>query len=425
MRLIRPADAPRGGPVLSFIVLLRTSSQSMSSSSIETIAVHTGEHSDPNHPASSPDLTMASTFLMDTAEGFSINAFEDERPLMYTRWGNPTTLLLEKKLAAMESAEACLALASGMAATSTLLLGLLKSGDHVIVTPIHYPGTSELIRDLLPRFGISSSVVDPTDTAAIANAITPATKMIWIETPVNPTLAITDIKACADIAKAHKIQLVVDSTLATPIATRPIELGADFVVHSLTKYVGGHGDALGGCILGSKATLETLLSEAHVHYGGVISPFNAWLIVRGIATLPIRMRQHEETAMQIALFLDQHPEVARVNYPGLPSHPQHDLAKQQMANFGGLLSFQAKNRKRLLKRLPRDFKLFHHAVSLGHVRSLICYVDTEEVISASYNLNSTQQSAYRDWAGEGLFRISTGMENADELCEDIANVLGN
>ena len=397
----------------------------MTKHAIETLALHAGEHADPSNPASSPDLTMASTFLMDNAKGFSINAFEGERPLMYTRWGNPTTSVLEKKLAAMESAEACIACASGMAASATLLLGMLESGDHLVVAQVHYPGTSELIRDLLPKFGVASTVVDPTDLGAIEKAIQPNTRMLWIETPANPTMAIVDIQACSGIAKAHNIQLTVDSTLATPIATRPIEHGADFVIHSLTKYIGGHGDALGGAVLGKKDHIDKLLSEALVHYGGVISPFNAWLIVRGMSTLPARMSAHQANATQIANFLEQHPEVISVNYPGLSSHPQHDLAKKQMENFGGLLSFRVKNHERLLERLPTGFQVFHHAVSLGHVRSLICYVGTDEVLKASYNMNPEQERNYRDLAGEGLFRISAGLENPDDLCEDLARVLGN
>ena len=397
----------------------------MSEFSLETLAVHEGEHADPSNPASSPDLTMASTFLMESAEGFSINAFGDERPLMYTRWGNPTTTMLEKKLAALEGAERCLALASGMAASSTLMLGLLQRGDHIVVSNVHYTGTSELIRDLLPRFGISATVVDPSEPQTVAAAVQDNTKIVWIETPANPTMALTDIQAVAQITRAANISLIVDSTLATPVATKPIELGADFVVHSLTKYIGGHGDALGGAIVGKHEQLEQLLAVSHVHYGGVISPFNAWLITRGMATLSIRMEQHQRNAMQIAEFLENHPEVVRVHYPGLRSHPQHNLATQQMANFGGLLSFQVKNRKRLMERLPTNFKVFHHAVSLGHVRSLICYVDTEEVLSSSYNMDAKQERTYREQAGEGLFRISTGMENPDELCEDLAQALGN
>ena len=397
----------------------------MSYHSIETLALHAGEHTDPSNPASSPDLSMASTFLMDDAKGFSINAFEGERPLMYTRWGNPTISVLEKKLAAMESAEACIACASGMAASATLLLGMLESGDHLVVAQVHYPGTAELIRDLLPKFGVASTVVDPTELGAIEKAIQPNTRLLWIETPANPTMSIVDIQACADIAKSHDILLAVDSTLATPIATRPIEHGADFVIHSLTKYIGGHGDALGGAVLGNRDHIDKLLSEALVHYGGVISPFNAWLIVRGMSTLPARMSAHQANASQIANFLEQHPEVISVNYPGLSSHPQHDLAKKQMENFGGLLSFRVKNHDRLLERLPTDFQVIHHAVSLGHVRSLICYVGTDEVLKASYNMNPNQEKNYRDLAGEGLFRISAGLENPDDLCADIAQVLGN
>ena len=230
---------------------------------------------------------------------------------------------LEEKLAALEGAEACQCFASGMAASMGLIIGRLSMGDHLIISEANYVGTAELVRDSLPRLGLEVSPVDTSDLAAVAAAIRPNTKMLWIETPANPIMRLVrHRRLCRSSPGQRGIRdVVVDSTFATPIATRPLELGADFVVHSLTKYIGGHGDALGGAVLGRKADLDALNLEAVVHYGGVLSPFNAWLILRGAATLPIRMKAHEETALQVARFLENHPRVTRVFYPGLASHP--------------------------------------------------------------------------------------------------------
>ena len=355
----------------------------MAETRVETVAVHAGEDKDPQTGASAPNLVMSATFVTDQPESFSINAFEGERPYIYTRWGNPTTKVLEDKLAALENGESCIAFASGMAATSSVLLGLMKSGDHMLISDINYTGTAEFVRDNLSRYGISSTSVDTSDLSKLEEAIQGNTKLIWIETPANPILRLTDIATVSDFASNHNVLLVVDSTIATPIATRPLDLGADLVVHSLTKYLCGHGDALGGAVIGSNEMLEKLRSDSLVHLGGVLSPFNAWLINRGVATLPARMRMHEENAMAVAHFLEGHPAVKRVNYPGLASHPQHDLAKRQMHNFSGLLSFQLRDDLQLANRMAEELETIHFAVSFGHHRSLICWIDTEEVIKTS------------------------------------------
>jgi cystathionine beta-lyase/cystathionine gamma-synthase len=262
---------------------------------LRTTAIHAGEGIDPATGASAPNLVMSTTFATDGAAGFSAHDLGEEAGYIYTRWGNPTVAQLEAKLAALEGAAAALCFASGMAASAGLLLGRLKSGDHLVVSDTNYPGTAELVRDSLVRLGIAVSPVDTSDLAAIAQAMTERTRMLWIETPANPILRLADIRAAADLAHARgAIDVVVDSTFATPVATRPMQLGADFVVHSLTKYIGGHGDALGGAVVGRKADIDALRLEAGVHFGGVLSPFNAWLILRGAATLPIRMRAHEE-----------------------------------------------------------------------------------------------------------------------------------
>lgn len=392
---------------------------------IETLAIHAGEGKDPQTGASSPNLVMSSTFATDQPENFSIKSFEGERPYIYTRWGNPTINILEEKLAALENGEACIAFASGMAATSTVLLGLLESGDHLLISDVNYTGTAELVRDNLARYGISSTSVNTSDINKIEEAVRPNTKLFWIETPANPILRLTDIAAVSELAASHGALVVVDSTLATPIATKPLDLGADLVVHSLTKYLCGHGDALGGAVIGSQSILERLRSDALVHLGGVISPFNAWLINRGIATLPARMHTHEANATAVAKFLYDHPAVTRVNYPGHESHPQHDLAKRQMDNFSGLLSFQVRDNLDLAERMAKELETIHFAVSFGHHRSLICWIDTKEVVRTSFKLTEEQEALYRESAGNAIFRFSAGLENPDDLCGDLATVLGN
>ncbi len=388
-----------------------------------TRAVHAGEAPDPATGASAPNLVMSTTFTMDEPAGFSINAFGDETPYIYTRWGNPTVAMLERKLAALEGAEDCVAFASGMAATAAVLLATLKPGDHLLISDVNYAGTAELAKHGLPQ-GISTTAVDSADPANVTAAIRPETRLIWIETPANPTLKLTDIAAVAAIAKRRGALLAVDSTFATPMATRPVELGADFVVHSLTKYLGGHGDALGGAVLGGRELLAPLRNDALVHFGGCISPFNAWLIARGAATLPIRMQAHAATAQRVAEFLDDHPTVLRVNYPGLASHPQHDLARRQMANFSGMLSFQAKGGEARARRMATELQIVHYAVSLGHHRSLVYWIDTDALMASSFQLSGRQLASYREFAGDGVFRLSVGLEDADDICADLDRVLG-
>ena len=375
-----------------------------------TRAVHGGEAVDPITGASAPNLVMSTTFAMDEPAGFSISAFEGEMPYVYSRWGNPTSKMLEGKLAALEGAEDCVAFASGMAATAALLLTTLKAGDHLVISDVNYAGTAEFSRGTLAKYGISSTAVDTCDPSKVEAAIRPETRMIWIETPANPILRLTDIAAVAAVAKRHQLPLAVDSTFATPIATRPIELGADFVVHSLTKYIGGHGDALGGAVLGRRERLEPLRTHALVYLGGVISPFNAWLIARGAATLPIRMRAHEEGAQCVAAFLADHPSVGRVNYPGLDSHPQRALAVRQMANMSGTLSFQVRgDGMALAERMAKELEIIHFAVSLGHHRSLIYWIDTDAMMESTFHLTGEQLAHYREYAGDGVFRLSVGV----------------
>ena len=388
-----------------------------------TRSVHSGEdHSAGNRP-SAPDIVMSSTFVVDEEISFSANNLDADMPWVYTRWGNPTTNALEANLADLENAEACIAFASGMAATTAILFSHLSAGDHLVIQNTNYPGTAEVARDTLSRFGVSITAIDTTDLDTVRDAVRDETKMIWIETPSNPLLRVVDIAGVSEIAKQCGALLVVDSTFATPVATRPMDLGADLVLHSLTKYIGGHGDAMGGSVCGSEELLGPLRSEGLSHYGGVISPFNAWLILRGIATLPLRMRAHEENAMAAARFLEDHPKVERVLYPCLESHPQHALAKQQMDNFSGMISFRTSNPKAIAERMMTDLEVIHYAVSLGHHRSLIFLMQTADLVETSYALKGEERDKYVDVAGEGVFRFSVGIEDAEDLIEDLDRVL--
>lgn len=392
---------------------------------IQTTAVHAGEGVDPVTRASSPNLVMSATFAPEAVTGFSARNRMGYEGFIYARQSNPTVKQLEEKLAAIEDGEAALAFGSGMAASHALLAGRLSGGDHLIMSDSNYVGTAELARDCLPRFGIEVSLVDTSDLSLVSDAIRPATKMVWIETPANPILRLSDIAAVSDLAHGKGVRdVVVDSTFATPIATRPLELGADFVVHSLTKYIGGHGDAMGGAVIGSKAELDALNIEATVHYGGVLSPFNAWLIMRGAATLPLRMRAHEENALRVAQYLEGHSAVKRVFYPGLASHPQHGLARRQMRNFSGMLTFQTKeDGAKIAERMIERSQVIHYAVSLGHHRSLVCWIPTEQLMRSSFKLEGELLRRYRGYAGDGVFRFSAGIEDAEDICADLERVL--
>ena len=397
--------------------------QRQSTMGMRTRAIHAGEGPDPTTGASAPNLVMSTTFVVDQPLSFSAANMTDDMPYLYARWGNPTVRQLEHKLAALEGAEACVAFASGMAASTGLLLSSLSEGDHLVISDTNYAGIAELVRDTLPRLGIAVSPVDTSETRNIEAALMPRTRLVWIETPSNPITRLTDIRRAADVAHGAGARLAVDSTFATPVATRPLELGADFVVHSLTKYIGGHGDALGGAVLGHHEAMKDLNVEGVIHYGGSLSPFNAWLILRGAATLPIRMRAHEENTLVVAAFLEAHPQVERALYPGLSSHPQHQLAKRQMDNFSGMIAMRVKDGKAVAARMMQELKIFHYAVSLGHHRSLIYWMATDDLMRSSFRLSGAQREAYERFAGDGVFRISVGLEDAADLCADLDRVL--
>lgn len=371
-----------------------------------------------------PDIVLATSFhTHPDLIGFSANDLTHEAPHFYTRWSNPTVAALEAKLAQLEDGEAGLCFASGMAAISALFLTQLRSGDHLILSEVCYAGVAELALDILPKFGIAVSAVDTADPGNVTAAVRPETRLIHIETPANPILTLTDIAAIAGVARSCGAKLSVDSTLATPIATRPLSLGADFVVHSLSKYHCGHGDAIGGAIVGRLADLAEIRKEALIHHGGCLSPFAAWLILRGVETLEARMAIHERNAGIVARFLESHPKVERTYWPGLTSHPQHELASRQMSNFSGMVTFSVGNGMDLARRLAESAETFTYAVSLGKTKSLIFYIASDDIVRSSYHLTPASTARYKDWIGDGAFRISVGLEDPVRLVEELGAFL--
>ncbi len=300
-------------------------------------------------------------------------------------------------------------------------------GNHVITSNIEHPAVEEVCRYLeiqglevtyLPVDG--HGLIDPQQ---VEDAITDRTIMVTIMHANNEVGTIQPIREIADIAHRAGAELAVDSTFASPIATRPLTLGADYVIHSLTKYIGGHGDAMGGAVLGTTKAMEPVESEGLIHLGGTISPFNAWLIQRGLATLPIRMEAHEKNAVAVASYLEQHPAVDAVLYPGLPSHPQYELARTQMENYSGMVSVRVRNGETVAVKMAKELKVFHYAVSLGHHRSLVYWIGTDDLVTSSYQIEGSQLAAYREMAGEGVFRMSIGLEDPEDLCADLDQVL--
>jgi len=396
-----------------------------------TLAVHAGEEPDPGTGAMRLPIDMATTFQLPPFGPQLMDALmmDSERPPhAYTRWSNPTLRALEQRLAALETVSLpkakrkkidAVVTASGMAAVSSLLLTLLGSGDHVVASEVCYAGSVELFGLHLPRLGIEVSLVDTSDPAQVESAMRPNTRLVYAETPANPILRLADIAALAKIAHERGVPLAVDSTWASPFLQQPLALGADFVVHSLTKYINGHGDALGGVVIGPQKEVQRIRKEMLVHLGGALSPFNAWLILRGAATLPLRMQQHSHSALQVARFLEAHPRVKRVVYPGLESHPQHELAKRQMSAFGGMLTFQLKGGLGAAITLSEKIRLFHYATSLGHAHSLLFYYPTDIYVDAAGYLSAAQKRSIREWTGEGIVRASIGLEDPADLIADL------
>jgi methionine-gamma-lyase len=393
---------------------------------IQTTAIHAGEGPDPTTGASAPPLHMSSTFVTGSVAGFSAHDIGDDPSFLYARWANPNVASLEAKIAALQGTEACLCTASGMAAATAIFLTFLSAGDHAIVSDVSYAGVAELARDTLPRLGIEVSTVNLSDLDAVAAAIRPNTKLIHSESPVNPILRLCDLAAISNLAHDAGALHSSDATFSSPLGMDTQALGIDLVMHSITKYIGGHGDAVGGAVAGSAELVQKMRLEASIHHGGILSPFNAWLISRGMATLPLRMKAHAAGAQAVAEFLESHPKVTQVIYPGLASHPQAELAQAQMSNMSGMISFQvgdAATGQAIAQRMIDDLQVIHYAVSLGHHRTLAFWMETAGLMETSFRLAPEQEESYRAFAGDGIFRLSVGLEDAEDLIADLDRVL--
>lgn len=382
-----------------------------------TRAVHAGEHPDPTTGAVVPPVHLSTTFAFPSAEAGAA-LFAGERPgYIYTRLSNPTVAVLEAKVADLEGGEAALATASGMAAIATVLLTLLGDGGHVVCTDALYSATYDLLARRLPAFGVRTTFVDATDPAAFARAITPETRLLYVETPGNPTLTLTDIAAVATVARQRGLPLVVDNTFATPYLQQPLALGADIVVHSATKYLGGHGDAVAGVIVGRQAFIAACREATLADFGGALSPLTAYLVLRGLPTLALRMERHCANAQRVAAYLSQHPKVAWVRYPGLPSHPQHALARRQMRGFGGMVCFELAGGLAAGRALLNAVRLCTLAVSLGDVRTLI----THPASTTHHQVSAERRRAMG--ITDGLVRLSVGIEDPDDIVADLEQAL--
>jgi methionine-gamma-lyase len=396
----------------------------MSEHRFDTKAVHAGQEPDPVTGSVTPPIHMTSTFKLPEAGPELMDALflRGERPAhVYTRWSNPSLRTLEDKMAALEDAEAGVTFASGMAAVSGTLLGLLGRGDHVVASDVCYAASVEFLGVHAGRYGIEATLVDTSDVEAVRRALRPETRLLYVETPANPILRLADLTALAEVARRAGIRMVVDSTFATPVLQQPLSLGADLVIHSMTKYLGGHGDALGGIVLGARDLIDPIRQGMLIHLGGAMSPFNAWLINRGLATLSLRMQRHQESALTVARFLERHPRIQRVIYPGLASHPQRGLAERQMSGSGGMVVAQMDLETAL--DVVRRVRVFTYATSLGDYQSLLFYYPTEFYVDAADYLDADRKKAIRGWMRDGIMRFSIGLEDADDLVADLDQAL--
>lgn len=374
----------------------------------ETIAIHAGDRPDSTTGAISVPIYQTSTFV-----------FEDvgkTRGWDYSRTANPTRKVLEDTIAQLEGGKAGFAFATGMAAETTVM-HLLKTGDHVISGDDVYGGTYRLFQDVMRAFGLEFSFLRLSERKRIEEAIKPNTRMLWLETPSNPLLNIVDIEMVVDIAKKHKLLTVIDNTFATPYFLRPIQYGVDLVVHSTTKYLNGHCDVVGGAVITTTDELTQRVQFLLNAMGTCAAPFDCWLVLRGIETLPVRMKQHEENALAVANYLKEHPRVKRVLYPGLKSHRGHEIAKRQMKGFGGVVSFELQGGIESVNTFLRKLKVFSLAESLGGIISLVEHPSTMS--------HASMPEDYRGKVGitDELIRLSVGLENADDLIEDLEQAL--
>ncbi len=390
-------------------------------SGFNTTAIHAGARKDTQYGALATPIYSTSTFEFDSAEQGGARFAGQEQGYIYSRLGNPTVAVLEEKLAALENAEAALAVSSGIGAVTTALWTALKAGDHVVADETLYGCTFAFLNHGISRFGVDVSFVDTSDMAAVKAALRPNTRVMYLETPANPNLKIVDLQALAALAHQHNPDLlvVVDNTFATPFLQRPLELGCDVALHSATKYLNGHGDVIAGMIAGKADFISQCRSFGLKDMtGAVLGAFEAYLIIRGMKTLPLRVERHCQNAMTIAEFLQQHPAVERVYYPGLSAHPGHDVAVRQMhGGFGGILAFEVKGGFDAGKKVINSVQLAKVAVSLGDCETLI-----EHPASMTHSPYTPVERAAAG-ISEGLIRLAVGLENVEDIIADLKQAL--
>lgn len=382
---------------------------------LQTRALHGASHLKKTSALSQP-IWQTTTFVADSPEAYAELAAAQHPAEFYTRYGNPTHARVEETLSLLEGGEAALVTGSGMGAISLAVLSAIKSGDHVVAQTDLYAGARALLRDVAPRWGIETTFVNQTKTEEFEAALRPNTRLIYLESPSNPLLKLTDLKAVASLAKSRGITTIIDNTFATPINQRPLDFGIDVVIHSATKYLGGHHDLTAGAVVSSEAFISDAWKLAVV-LGSVLSPFDAWLLVRGLRTVALRVEQHNRNAMAVAQFLSSHPKVSQVNYPGLESHPQHRLARQQMRGFTGMLSFELAGDNKAAEKFLSRLRLATYTGSLGGVETLI----VRPAAMWSHQLTPEQRRA--TGISETLFRLSVGLEDERDLIKDFEQAL--
>ncbi|MFE1627142.1 trans-sulfuration enzyme family protein [Brevibacillus reuszeri] len=384
---------------------------------IDTAIIHTAQTPCPKTGAVVSAVVPAVAYAFPDADSAAACVAGEREGTYYGRYGNPTIATLEEKIAALENGEAALGVSSGMAAISGAMLAFLQNGDHVVCTRDVYGGSYKFLTSLAPRYGISADFVDCTDLCAVERAFLPNTKVLYIETPSNPCLTVLDIAALSKLAHKHGIRVIVDNTFMTPYLQRPLELGADVVVHSATKYINGHGDVIAGFIVGKHEHIQFMRKHIMGDLGQNLNAWDAFLILRGLKTLGLRVRQHCQNAEAVARFLEGHPAISHVYYPGLASHPQHELAKRQMGGMGGIVSFEVKGGYEAAKSFINALRLAMISFSLGDPETLVQHpasmthasIPTEERLK--FNIT------------DGLIRFSTGLEDAQDIIADLGQAL--
>jgi cystathionine beta-lyase/cystathionine gamma-synthase len=382
---------------------------------LQTTVLHAADQLNETHAVTAP-IWQTTTFRGESPEQLAELGTELHPTEFYTRYGNPTHRQVETVMAALEGGEAALVTSSGMGAIFTAVMTGLKSGDHVVAQTNHYSATGKLFRDVLPRWGITCTLVDQTQVEAFPAAVRPNTKLIYIESPSNPLLHLTDIQAVAELGKSKGIRTMIDNTFASPVNQNPIKLGIDVVVHSATKFLGGHHDLSAGVIVGSRSYVYEVWDFSIIS-GSILGPFDGWLLLRGLKTLGLRVEQQNRNALALAQFLESHPKVEKVNYPGLESHPQHSLARRQMKGFGGVMSVELKGDEHTAAKLINSLKLATCAVSLGGVDTLIVHAAT--MWGHQHSVEQRRAAGISD----RLVRISVGIEDEQDLISDFAQAL--